>query len=280
MINQSVSEFDNFPCEVDHPTPWPFTCEWENEIRASADWEMLERQCGSRYAADEILKFLTWDGVRILEKIVTQNQIARRIKNGQADFMELGQKSVDWQGGNTWQSNIDKIDLIKNAYGIASVTGKVKDAFEFIEQCVLKWSKHSEFLIRYIESQKEIIRSSKDEETKTFALNRDAKQWDVIDEKHSAVRDGFIYVAKNDLMPGVFKVGFTASNPDKRVAEITKKYNLPSLFVLVKYWRSKDPYIVEQRIHHALSQYKKGGEFFEVPFDALQCMIEENLMTN
>jgi hypothetical protein len=278
MIDKSVSGFDNFPCEVDHPTPWPFSSEWADKIRDSAEWEVLERQCGSKYVADEILSFLTWDGVRVLEKVVSQNQIVRRIKTGQADFMDLGPKSVDWQNGNTWERNLDQIDLIKNAYAISSVTGKVKDAFEYVEQCILKWSKHSELLIRYIESQKEIIRAAREEELALFAAKRDAKRWGAIEEKHSAVRDGFIYVAKNDLMPGVFKVGFTTSNPDKRVSEISKQYNLPTFFALVKYWRSKDPYIVEQRIHESLSQYKKGGEFFEVPFDELQTIVETHVI--
>lgn len=278
MIDKNVSEFENFPCEVDHPTPWPYSSEWADKIRHSNEWDVFERQCGSRYVADEIIHFLIWDGVRILEKVVAQNQIVRRIKEGKADFINLKRTSVDWQNGNTWQSNIDKIDLIKNAYGISSITGKIKDAFDYVEQCVLKWSKHSELLICYIEAQKEIIRAAREEELALFAAKRDAKRWGAIEEKHSAVRDGFIYVAKNDLMPGVFKVGFTASNPDKRVSEISKQYNLPTFFALVKYWRSKDPYIIEQRIHESLSQYKKGGEFFEVPFDELQSIIEAHVI--
>ena len=64
-------------------------------------------------------------------------------------------------------------------------------------------------------------------------------------------------------MPGIYKVGFTARNPDERASEISNQINLPSKFVVEKYWRTNDPYIVEQRIHNALSEYAEGKEFFK-----------------
>ncbi|CAN5665139.1 hypothetical protein BH09PLA1_BH09PLA1_34700 [soil metagenome] len=45
-------------------------------------------------------------------------------------------------------------------------------------------------------------------------------------------------------------------------------------FEVVAYWRTKDPYIVEQRIHTALAGYAKGGEFFQVDPEFAKTTIE------
>jgi T5orf172 domain len=97
---------------------------------------------------------------------------------------------------------------------------------------------------------------------------------DVLDVVHSKVADGFIYLLSNELMPSVFKIGFTAGSPDKRAREVTEQYRLPSSFRVVEYWRTKDPYIVEQRVHEALANFKKAGEFFEVDLKFAKEIIE------
>ncbi|MBL7208282.1 MAG: GIY-YIG nuclease family protein [Desulfobacterales bacterium] len=91
-----------------------------------------------------------------------------------------------------------------------------------------------------------------------------------IEMTQSRVREGIVYVLTNELMPGLIKIGFTGGNPDKRAAYISEQYSLPSPFLVAGYVRTKDPYIVEQRIQAELADRRVSGEFFKIdPDDAL-----------
>ena len=78
-------------------------------------------------------------------------------------------------------------------------------------------------------------------------------------------------------MPHIFKVGFTARNPDERALEISSKSGLPKSFKVEKYWRTDDPYIVEQRIHVQLSEFAEGKEFFKGDLNRI-CELIDNLV--
>ena len=80
-------------------------------------------------------------------------------------------------------------------------------------------------------------------------------------------------------MPNIYKVGFTERNPDERAKEITLKSGLPKQFKVEKYWRSNDPYIVEQRIHEALSEFAQGKEFFKGDLNEI-CEFIDYLIQN
>jgi len=96
-----------------------------------------------------------------------------------------------------------------------------------------------------------------------------------IELAHVQIKEGFVYVLTNELMPGILKIGFTGRNPDARAKEISSQIGLPSDFVVAGYWRTKDPYIVEQRIHDLLSEFRKPREFFEVSLDVAMQAIEK-----
>ena len=102
--------------------------------------------------------------------------------------------------------------------------------------------------------------------------------WEMIDVEHSKVTEGFVYLLSNALMPGVYKIGFTDSNPDKRAREVSARYGLPIPFEVIGYWRTKDPYIIEQRIHSALAGYGKAGEFFEIDLQLVKETIEAHVL--
>ena len=57
---------------------------------------------------------------------------------------------------------------------------------------------------------------------------------DQIELKHVKVESGFVYILSNELMPNIYKVGFTARNPDERSVEITSKSGLPKPFKVEK----------------------------------------------
>ena len=102
----------------------------------------------------------------------------------------------------------------------------------------------------------------------------------VIERTHVKVQEGFVYILSNDLMPNIFKVGFTSRNPDQRCAEISAKSGLPVPFKVEKYWRSDDPYIVEQRIHTSLSDSSQGREYFRGDLKKICAVIEDLIKTN
>ena len=41
-----------------------------------------------------------------------------------------------------------------------------------------------------------------------------------IELRHVKVESGFVYILSNELMPNIYKVGFTERNPDERANEI------------------------------------------------------------
>lgn len=100
----------------------------------------------------------------------------------------------------------------------------------------------------------------------------------MIDEKHSEVLEGFVYLLSNELMPGVYKIGFSKGNPDKRAQDLNQSSGLPATFKVVAYWRTKDPYIVEQRIHDALASFTRGREFFQVDLEVAKTTIESCIL--
>ena len=100
-----------------------------------------------------------------------------------------------------------------------------------------------------------------------------------IELRHVKVESGFVYILSNELMPNIYKVGFTERNPDERANEITSKSGLPKQFKVEKYWRSNDPYIVEQRIHESLSEFAQGREFFKGDLNQI-CEFIDYLIQN
>ena len=46
-------------------------------------------------------------------------------------------------------------------------------------------------------------------------------KWNAIEAKHARVTSGFIYLLSHELMPGIYKIGFTSRSPDTRAAELS-----------------------------------------------------------
>ena len=101
-----------------------------------------------------------------------------------------------------------------------------------------------------------------------------------IELKWGKVESGFIYILDNEIMPNLYKVGFTARNPDRRAEEISSKSGLPKPFLVKKYWRTNDTYIVEQRIHEKLSDFSEGKEFFKGDLNEICKIIDDCVESN
>jgi len=279
------------PAEMVRPKLWPYNIKWDREIDEKIGWANVEEACGVIRSGSEIRDFLIYEGQKAFEKVVIQNQILNNIRSGKVDFKNFGRTDVDWQMGNTWQKLLDSADKVFLAYGVENAPKEIVDSFNFTKNFIQTGHRHAEAIIQYAamegnrlkdmenneyisrQRERDRIRSEQLEEIK----NNRAK-WVNIEVEHSAVENGFVYVLENILMPGVYKIGFTSGNPDKRAAQISQQYGLPSPFVVVEYWRTKDPFIVEQRIHSKLSGVRRGGEFFQIDFDELKSVIVENIL--
>tara|TARA_R110002096_G_scaffold432240_1_gene648775 strand:- start:211749 stop:212522 length:774 start_codon:yes stop_codon:yes gene_type:complete len=122
------------------------------------------------------------------------------------------------------------------------------------------------------EKERDALLQDKDRQLNLGSIN---KKWNLIDQKHSSEREGFVYVLSNESMPGLYKIGFTTQSPTKRAATLGGKESVPTPFIVEKYWRTKDPYIVEQMIHSELDKYKAGKEFFKLDIDLLINLVDE-----
>lgn len=83
---------------------------------------------------------------------------------------------------------------------------------------------------------------------------------------------GFVYVLRNDSMPGIYKIGHTLRHPKERMAELARATACPTPFLLVAYFGCVNPEAVEREIHSVLAAYRVNDarEFFAVsPTDLL-----------
>lgn len=89
--------------------------------------------------------------------------------------------------------------------------------------------------------------------------------------------DGFIYILKNDSMPGVYKIGMTTTTPEQRAKEISSTTGVPTPFSVVAAFHSKNPARDEKMIHEAFSSERinQSREFFRFSENELEDVIDE-----
>jgi hypothetical protein len=85
---------------------------------------------------------------------------------------------------------------------------------------------------------------------------------------------GYVYVLSNDHMPGLVKVGFTARDFTKRVAELNSGTAVPAPFVIEGVFPSDDPEGHEQQVYRLLAATRLSNkEFFRTEVrDALRAV--------
>ncbi len=96
------------------------------------------------------------------------------------------------------------------------------------------------------------------------------------DQSNVKYKEGFIYILSNKLMPGIYKIGFTSINPDKRATEISVEMKMPMPFEVELYERTKEPFIVEQRIHKELETLNQGRAFFTGSLEYLASIVKKH----
>ena len=76
--------------------------------------------------------------------------------------------------------------------------------------------------------------------------------WQSIEAKHQKVEEGYIYILSNKDLVNTYKIGFTANHPQQRADHLKIETKLDSNFILENFWKTKNPYKVEQSIFKEL----------------------------
>jgi hypothetical protein len=97
-------------------------------------------------------------------------------------------------------------------------------------------------------------------------------------QSHSRHSEGYIYILKNEAMPGIFKIGFTTKEPERRAYEVTTEMKMPVPFEVAYSWQTKMPFAVEQAIFNELESLCQGREFYNGELEYLAVVCESKLV--
>jgi hypothetical protein len=78
---------------------------------------------------------------------------------------------------------------------------------------------------------------------------------------------GFVYVLRNQAMPGIYKVGMTEGSPTKRANDLSSSTSVPIAFEVVCYAEVSDCLAAERDVHATLdaNRVSSNREFFRCP---------------
>ena len=85
---------------------------------------------------------------------------------------------------------------------------------------------------------------------------------------------GFIYIAKNQSMPGLLKIGYTVKIPDIRLEELDST-GVPEPFELAYYCLVDDVKRLEREIHNRLKSFRHSDrrEFFRIDLESVLSVV-------
>lgn len=275
---------ETIPC----PDFWTYSPEWQKKFNEERGTDYLSDICKHSGASFYIPNYVTEGGEQAIAKLKAQNLVIRRLAEGVVNVGEISSRDVERTGVRTWRELEFRREEIFETYNVHFAPDEILKAFVEIKALNDAGRAHCEALMSYIDAEKERISSETIASERPPWMDdfrpsparaaleavRNSRKWERIDIHQAKVENGFIYLLANALMPSVYKIGFTAGSPDKRASDISAQYRLPAPFEVVEYWRTKDPYIVEQRIHNALAAHRKPGEFFEVDMSLAKQTIE------
>ena len=302
--------FDLTKQYIEIPNFYTYTEKWcDKNIREVHDLDLI---CKTRNAEYELCRFLEEIGanihIRIKEfnrrvKSLTQDKLEKMYKkDGTSIFYLLEDFRADFCLYYHHLS-FDNEDLIEDLEGFLSdyhaelapvifkkaandVIEMAKKALKPIGETLNFLEELEEELDRkreeddYYDEEDDDDLDEEDDENDDDELDDEIWEPDVIEMTHVKVRDGFVYVLSHELMPNIYKVGFTSRSPDERAAELSYKSGLPKSYKVEKYWRTNDPYIVEQRIHNALAEFAEGREHFQGDLKKICAVIDAFIKTS
>lgn len=242
--------------EIDITKYWEFDEEWcDRNIESKYD---LNKRCRHANAKFIICYFIYNHGLEIHTNIKWLNRKIQSIKNGECDKMKSSEiddfnSNLCCSSGREWYQ-LTNVKLELEMVNYEDAPSMVVKVINHILSLLDKGVRTHNIVENYLEQLGKEKQSEADVE-----LTRSEK----IEMKHVKVKEGFVYILSHPMMSGIHKIGFTARNPDVRAKELSKQIGLPMSFSIYKYWRTADPYIVEQRIQQKLSSCLIGGEYYE-----------------
>jgi len=258
------------------PDSWHYTSEWQEKHEEIKGFDYLSKICGHSNSGFRIMYYICDLGEMALTKVKTQNLFIKRISTNSLNPVDIGELDIDWQSGHTWKNLHQSWEELFEIYNASKAPPDILQILDEVKSFMDVGNIHCQALLKYISDARTIQKEQQVKEREEIRLKivQQRNKWEAIDVVHSKVKEGFVYLLSNELMPGVYKIGFTTQNPDKRAKEVSAKYKLPKPFQVVKYWRTKDPYILEQRIHSKLKGFRKADEFFEIDLESAKEIIE------
>ena len=93
---------------------------------------------------------------------------------------------------------------------------------------------------------------------------------------------GFIYLAVNDTMPGLVKIGYTARDDvQERIDELTRASGVPAPFKCAYSCKVRNPAEAEKQLHQNFFYCRESDnrEFFRADWRVVQAVIEDDFQT-
>lgn len=92
-----------------------------------------------------------------------------------------------------------------------------------------------------------------------------------------SVNYGFVYVLRNDCMPGIYKIGMTDRAPSQRCEELSRSTSVPKRFDVVCFAEVDDAKAVERGLHEAFarSRVSRDREFFRLDKAGVTDLIDQ-----
>lgn len=259
------------PDKIECPDFWKYSDDW----RRSVDWRAVVAECRHSHADSKIDSYITFWGERALNAVRLQNFYIASLSSGEIEpqAVNIGVNDRPWH-------HMAPARFELNAYNADAAPEPVRSVLQEVIAFAEKGAAQYDQLMAYKDHAQQQTIAAMDA-VRDRALRegqQQAAKWESIDVKHSQVREGFIYLLSNPLMPGIYKIGFTAGHPDARAKALTQQHRLPAPFKVVQFWRTKDPYLVEQKVHETLAQHQRPGEFFEVSVEAASAAIATHVI--
>lgn len=90
-----------------------------------------------------------------------------------------------------------------------------------------------------------------------------------------AAEYGFVYVLRNECMPGIYKIGYTDRSPRQRCFELSSSTSVPTAFELLCVGEVEDAPAIEHSLHIEWSEWRvsSGREFFRLDADEVLQLI-------
>lgn len=267
--------------EIVVPKFYRYTSEWvESNITSKYD---LSATCRHPDADIQITVYIHHHGQRVVDFAKRLNLKIREVSSPEFSGYDstairkvFGAFSPDCLSPDHWQTELDIVNYELAPKPVLKIISEVRDLHEKALSLYELVKSDLAAIADGMDAKNEELRQlQRDNQVGRLSHSR------AIEVLHAGTKEGFVYILSHEWMPRIYKIGFTARNPDSRAKEVSASSGLPVGFKVESYWRTRDPYIVEQRVFAELNEYRKsGGEFFEGSLEHFTSAIRGLLITD